>query len=124
MSNPSRKELKREYREKPLVPGVFQIKNNVNGKVFLGSSLNIDGPLNAHEFMLSSGSHRNAELQADYKKFGADVFSFDVLGVVKLSDEPGFKLEDELETLEQLWLEELNPVGVGGYNLNHKIRQA
>lgn len=124
MSNPSRKELKREYREKPLVPGVFQIKNNVNGKVFLGSSLNIDGPLNAHEFMLYSGSHRNAELQADYKKFGADVFSFDVLGVVKLSDEPGFKLEDELETLEQLWLEELNPVGVGGYNLNHKIRQA
>jgi len=124
MSHPSRKELKREYREKPLVPGVFQIKNKVNGKLFLGSSLNINGPLNAHEFMLSSGSHRNTELQADYKKFGADAFSFDVLGVVKVRDEPGFNLKEELQALEQLWLEELNPVGEGGYNKNDNIRQA
>lgn len=124
MNDSSRKELKRAYKEKTGVPGVFQIKNKVTGKILLGSSLNIEGPLNAHEFMLSSGSHRNQALQTDYKKYGAAAFSFEILDTVKVKDEPGFRVEDELNTLEKLWLEELDPVGRGGYNLNNKIRQA
>ena len=120
----SRKDLKRKYKEKPHIPGIFQIKNLKNGKVLLGSSLNIDGPLNAHEFMLSSGSHRNRDLQLDYKKFGAKAFSFDVLAVIELSNKPGFNVEDELQLLEQLWLDELKPFGENGYNLNDKIRHA
>ena len=124
MSHPSHKDLKREYKGKIPVPGVFQIKNLRNGKVFLGSSLNIEGPLNAHEFMLSSGSHRNRDLQLEYKKFGAKAFSFDVLAVIELSNKPGFNVEDELQLLEQLWLDELKPFGENGYNLNDKIRQA
>jgi hypothetical protein len=123
-STASQKELKRAYKEKRAVAGVFQIKNHRNGKVFLGSSLNIEGPLNAHEFMLSSGSHRNRALQADYKLHGAEAFTFDVLGVVEIKDEPGFNISDELEVLEELWLEELDPVGEKGYNPNRKIRQA
>jgi len=120
----SRKDLKREYKEKPHIPGIFQIKNLKNGKVLLGSSLNIDGPLNAHEFMLSSGSHRNRDLQLDYKILGAKAFSFDVLAVIELSNKPGFNVEDELQLLEQLWLDELKPFGENGYNLNDKIRHA
>lgn len=124
MNTPSRKELKREYKEKPRIAGVFQIKNNTTGKVFLGSSLNIDGPLNAHKFMLSSGSHRNTALQKDYKTYGETAFSFEVLATVDIKDEPGFNLENELEILEDLWFEELQPVGEKGYNRNQKIRQA
>ena len=120
----SRKDLKREYKEKPHIPGIFQIKNLKNGKVLLGSSLNIDGPLNAHEFMLSSGSHRNRDLQLDYKILGAKAFSFYVLAVIELSNKPGFNVEDELQLLEQLWLDELKPFGENGYNLNDKIRHA
>ena len=124
MTTPNKKDLKREYKETVPVAGVFQIKNKVNGKVFLGSSLNIAGPLSAHEFMLASGSHRNAELLADYKKFGAAAFSFDILDVVHVKDVPGFQLEIELKALEELWLDELNSVTPNGYNRNTKIRQA
>lgn len=124
MPTPSQKELKRAYKEKKAVAGVFQIKNHQNGKVFLGSSLNIEGPLNAQEFMLGSGSHRNRALQADYKHYGAAAFTFDVLGVVEIKDKPGFNISNELEVLENLWLEELDPFGDKGYNLNRKIRQA
>ncbi len=92
--------------------------------MLLGSSLNIAGPLNAHEFMLSINSHRNKALQADYHSFGAAAFSFDILGIVKVTDDASFNLEAELKTLEQLWLDELKPVGVGGYNSNDSIRQA
>jgi len=124
MDDTSKKELRRRFKEKKLVPGVFQVKNHANGKVLLGSSLNIDGPLNAHEFMLSINSHRNKALQSDYHAFGVDAFSFDILGIVKVTDEADFNLEAELKTLERLWLEELKPVGEGGYNLNENIRQA
>ncbi len=123
MIPPSRKDLKREYKEKPRVAGVFQIKNKVTGKLFLGSSLNIDGPLNAHKFMLSNGSHRNTTMQKDYKKFGEDAFSFDILATVVVMDIPGFNLENELEILEELWLDELQQEGEMGYNRNQKIRQ-
>lgn len=116
--------MKREYKEKPRIAGVFQIKNNTTGKVFLGSSLNIEGPLNGHQFMLSSGSHRNADLQKDYKTYGEDAFSFETLATVDVKEEPGFNLEHELEVLEELWLDELQAVGENGYNRNRKIRQA
>ncbi len=52
----SKQEIRREYKERQKRAGVFQIKNLANGKVLLGSSLNLDGPLNSHKFMLSVGS--------------------------------------------------------------------
>jgi len=124
VNDSSPKDLKRAYKEKASVPGVFQIKNKITGKILLVSSLNIEGPLNAHEFMLSSRSHWNRVLQAYDKKYGAEAFSFDILDIVEIRDEPDFRVKDELETLERLWLEELDPVGGAGYNLNNKIRQA
>ena len=39
----SRKELNQEYMKRPKPAGVFQIKNTANGKVLLGSSLNLEG---------------------------------------------------------------------------------
>jgi len=39
----SRKDLLREYKERRRPAGVFQVRNTANGKVFLGSSLNLDG---------------------------------------------------------------------------------
>jgi group I intron endonuclease len=120
----SRQDLKREYQERVKPAGVFQVKNTVNGKVLLGSSLNLEGPLNAHKFMLTSGSHRNRALQHDWNTYGAEAFTFAVLEVVKVTDAPHFNLSDELTLLEQIWLEQLQPFGERGYNLDAKIRQA
>jgi group I intron endonuclease len=119
----SRKELKQQFRERARRAGVFQVKNRVNGKLLLGSSLNLDGPLNAHRFMLSIGSHHNAELQRDWNTYGPDAFEFEILEVVKVSDDPHFKLSDELLLLEQIWLEQLQPFGERGYNTSDQIRQ-
>jgi len=100
------------------------VKNTVNGKVLLGSSLNLEGPLNSHKFMLSIGRHRNEELQKEWNEFGADKFVFEILEVVKISTEPGFNINDELSLLEEIWLEKLQPFGERGYNRNTEIRQA
>jgi group I intron endonuclease len=120
----SREELRREYKERRKPSGVFQIRNNANGKILLGSSLNLEGPLNSHKFMLSIGRHPNEPLQRDWNEFGADQFSFEILEVVKVKDDPEFNLDDELTLLEQIWIEKLQPFGERGYNLSSKIRQA
>jgi group I intron endonuclease len=121
----SKQGIKREYKERKKPAGVFQVKNVVNGKVLLGSSLNLDGPLNSHKFMLSIGRHRNEALQKDWNEFGPDKFVFEILEVVKIKDDPdGINLNDELTLLEQIWLEKLQPFGEGGYNSDAKIRQA
>jgi len=122
--NKSRREIKREYKERKKPAGVFQVKNTANGKILLGSSLNLEGPLNSHKFMLTIGSHRNAALQKDWNEFGADKFVFEILEVVEVKEGPGFNLEDELTLLEQIWLEKLQPIGERGYNESARIRQA
>lgn len=118
-----RRELIRAYKERPKPVGVFQVKNTVNGKVLLGSSLNLDGVLNQHRFMLSHGSHYLAALQKDWNQFGAAAFVFEILETVELKDDPDFDVKGELALLEEIWLEKLNPVGEGGYNRNARIRQ-
>lgn len=119
----SKKELKRDYQERQKPAGVFQVKNTINDKVLLGSSLNLEGVLNGHQFMLTIGSHRNKALQHDWNEFGPDKFIFEILEVVRVRDEPNFKLSDELTLLEQIWLEELQPFGERGYNTGPNIRQ-
>jgi hypothetical protein len=110
----SRKDLKREFKERKKQAGVFRVKNTANGKVFLGSSLNLEGVFNGCRFQLSMGSHRNKGLQKEWNEFGAERFAFEILETVKVKDDPHFNLEDELTLLEQVWIEELQPFGEKG----------
>lgn len=112
----SRAELRRAYKEAPRQAGIFQIKNLDSGKLLLGSSTNLHGPLGKHRFMLSIGRHDNPDLQADWNRLGPDAFRFEILEVIKPSDDPAFNLEDELTLLEQIWLEKLHPQAPHGYN--------
>jgi biotin operon repressor len=113
-------EIKRQYKEAPREAGIFQVKNTVNGKVLLGSSKNLHGPLNKHRFILSIGRHWNKALQNDWDRLGPDAFVFEVLEIVKQKDDPAFNLEDELSLLEQIWTERVQPFGEGGYNKDYK----
>lgn len=120
----SQSELKREYKERKKPAGVFQVKNTANGKVLLGSSFNLEGPLNSHRFMLQIGKHRNDALQKEWNEYGGDKFVFEILEEVKVTDNPNFNLDDELTLLEQIWLERKQPFGEKGYNTDSRIRQA
>ena len=124
MEEKTKKELNREYLERPKPAGVFQIKNIENGKMLLGSSLNLEGPLNKHQFMLKIGSHKNKALLQDWNELGPDKFVFEILEVVQVQDNPNFNLKDELTLLEEIWLERLQPFGEKGYNsVDVKIRE-
>ena len=122
-SREEEKKLKREYREAPKEAGVFRITNTANGKVYLGSSLNLHGPLNKHRFGLKMGSHINKALQADYTLFGERAFVFEIVETVRRTDDLSFNAEDELALLEEIWLEKEKPFSERGYNDRKKIRE-
>ncbi|WP_375769227.1 GIY-YIG nuclease family protein [Archangium gephyra] len=115
---PSRRaELKRAYKEKPPPMGVYAVRNHANGKVLVGSSVNLPGILNRTRFALSTGCYRtHPALQEDWNRYGADSFSFEVLDVLPPTEEPRADPKEELSVLEALWLERLRPYGDAGYN--------
>ncbi|MBN2527703.1 MAG: metalloregulator ArsR/SmtB family transcription factor [Deltaproteobacteria bacterium] len=120
-----KKEIKREFLDAPKEAGIFRITNTENGKVFLGSSLNLHGPLNKHRFTLSIGSHINKELQKDWKQYGEKAFVFEIVETVQPSDAPDFNVEDELELLEEIWTEKekIFTDAARSYNRRKKIRE-
>lgn len=113
-----KEELKADYRQnwhKLRKMGVYQIKNQANGKVFLGSSMNLEGTIARDRLWLSLGGFLNHELQADWKTFGAESFTLEVLETLTPTDDPR-EYAEELAILFEAWLERLEPYGEKGYH--------
>lgn len=114
MSN--RSELKRKYKQTARPMGAYQIRNNLNGKVLVGVALDIPGVLNRHKFELNLGSHRNGSLQAEWREFGGDNFSFEILDELQPKEDQRDNYREELAALEAMWLDVLQPYDDRGYN--------
>lgn len=112
----TRKELKAEYKEKKFPIGVFQIRNLETGKIFLGSSLNLDAIRNRHLFQLNMGSHRNKALQADWNTYGESKFAFEIIEKIEQKDGDGLDYSKEIQALEGMYFEGIQPFGEQGYN--------
>lgn len=103
--------------------GVFLIRNNLNDKVFLGVSLDLPGIINRHKFALNAGVHANKALQADWNEFGAENFAFEIVDELTPRAGAAVDYRAELESLENLWLERLQPFDERGYNLPKLSRE-
>lgn len=117
----NKKELKKQYAQTELPMGVYQVRNLVNGKIFIDSGLNIHGKMNGCKFQLTHGSHLNKALQEDFNKSGADQFSFEILDLLDPKEEAKADYREDLKMLEEMWIEKLQPFDGSGYhkrNLN------
>ncbi|HEY9854272.1 MAG TPA: GIY-YIG nuclease family protein [Stenomitos sp.] len=113
-----KEELKADYRQnwhKLRKMGVYQIKNQVNGKVFLEGSLNLDGTIARDQTWLSRGGHLNHALQAEWNRFGSEAFTFDVLEMLSPTDDAR-NYAEEVAILREVWMEQLQPYGEQGYH--------
>lgn len=112
----SRTEIKRMFKQNLPPMGVYQIRNTANGKIYVGSSQNLEGTRNSRLFQLRMGKVVfSRDLQKDLNEFGAESFEFSVLGVLD-KPEQGDNIEQSLAALELHWLEKLQPFGERGYN--------
>ena len=89
-------------------PGIYLMKNNRNGKVYIGQSMYLDWRLSLHMYMLRKGNHKNAEMQKDYDSDNR-YFSFEVIERCP---------EDRLDDLEKKYIAAYNADSPDfGYNI-------
>ena len=90
--------------------GVYKIRNTVNNKIYVGSSINIESRFKSHIAELNKNSHNNRYLQRAWNKYGADSFEF---SIIELVDD-----KDILRAREQYYIEKLNVTNHDiGYNI-------
>lgn len=110
-----KRELKQQFKETKVEAGVYEIKNIVNGKVFIGSTRNMK-TLNGRKFELEAGSSTNKELQKEWNEFGREAFQFTPVEYLKKPETGFFDEKRSLQKLEEEWLEKVQPYGERGYN--------
>ncbi len=119
-----KKDLKREYKETGQLAGIYQVRNKVNGKIFVKASPNIPAAFNSIKFQLKLGSgFFDASFNREWKEFGEENFEFSVLEELKPSDNEFFDEKAELAKLEEKWIGKLQPFGNSGYNRKKIERQ-
>lgn len=59
--------------------GIYIIKCNCNGKVYIGQSIDIKKRISEHKSALRHSRHSNSYLQNAFNKYGEKEFSFDIL---------------------------------------------
>ena len=123
MSKIDKKTAIREYKLNARPMAVFQIRNTVNGRVFVDSSTDLPGKINRHKFQLNAGNHPVKQLLADWKEFGGRGFEFEVRGDDAPPENKPEAARDDLASLESLWLEKLAGEGIAVYNERKLTRE-
>lgn len=80
----------------PDIPGIYAIINRINGKQYIGSTVNINKRLIEHRYGLNANRHFNQHLQRAWNKYGEEAFEFKVLKTC---------LINELLDIEQDWID-------------------
>jgi len=90
------------------IAGVYQIRNLVNGKIYIGSSVVLSVRYSTHLKELRQGIHFNSKLQNSWNKHGEKSFEFSVLEYC-----------DPKETFEreQVYIDFLKPA----YNISFSV---
>jgi hypothetical protein len=113
------KSIKKLYKNTPRPMGIYQVKNLASGKIYIGRAMDLSGRLNSERFQLKNDLHMNRELQEDFNELGMEKFSFEVLDRLQPKEGAGQDPGDDLQALEAMWLDKLQPFGARGY---HKKR--
>ena len=88
--------------------GIYKIENKVNGKVYVGQSVNIETRWKNHRCELNRGTHYNDYLQRSWNKYGSNNFDFVVIEECS---------KDDLDDRETYWIDYYNSCDfLHGYN--------
>lgn len=73
-------------RIKLTASGIYQIRNVVNGKKYIGSAKRLCNRFYMHRCELKGGYHGNPHLQAAYNKYGRESFVYEVIEECSVAD--------------------------------------
>jgi hypothetical protein len=86
--------------------GIYQIKNKITSKLYIGSSKNIEKRWKEHKYLLNKNKHHSMILQRAWNKYIETDFIFEIIEILDNID--------NLQIREQFYLDTLLPV----YNIS------
>jgi group I intron endonuclease len=89
-------------------PAIYGIINRTNGKLYVGSAINVRLRVRQHFLRLRANAHISKHLQSAYNLYGEGAFGVVVLEMV---DDPF-----QLIPREQYYIDLFHPLGENGYN--------
>jgi DNA ligase-1 len=78
--------------------GIYEIKNIINNKTYIGSSTNIEQRWRKHISELNNNIHSNKHLQSSWNKYGKENFKFNIIEITT-------KNKNEIILREQFWMD-------------------
>ncbi len=84
--------IKNDKKQENAISGIYKIINKIDGKYYIGSSVDIFTRWRKHREALKRNQHRNRYLQRAWNKYGINSFEFIIIEQV---------LQNKLEEVEQ-----------------------
>ena len=88
--------------------GIYSITNTVNGKIYIGQSIDVKDRIAHHKSRLRHNRHENDYLQKAWNKYGEECFEFNVLEECSL---------DKIDEIERKYIDQYDSMNRDkGYN--------
>jgi len=101
--------VKHKGKSNVVESGIYKLENVINGKMYIGSSVNIKLRFSDHRRNLRGNKHRNKYLQNAWNKYEEKAFEFLIIEIVEV---------DAILIREQYWLDYLQSYNREiGYNI-------
>lgn len=100
-----------------VISGIYEVLNAVNGKRYVGSSINLAQRWRRHRKSLRKGDHHSLKLQRAWNKYGEAAFLFQVIEYVEDKEK---LIEREQNYIDGL-CPQYNIMALAGSNLGHKF---
>ena len=90
--------------------GIYKITNNINGKIYIGQSIDIKERWKQHLYKAYNKKEigYNSAIHQAFRKYGIDNFSFEIIELCE---------KEKLDEKEIYWIEKLNTLSPQGYNI-------
>ena len=92
---------------------IYQIRNKVNNKIYIGSTNNLKRRWESHIYQLKNNMHHSIKLQKAWNKYGEDNFEFSII------EEFNSDNEDDKYIKEQYYLDLYESYTDKGYNMSN-----
>lgn len=116
MDKQRRKALQQQYKQMDIMMGVVKITNTQNGKAYIVSYPDLRDKWQFIQSALTTGTYSSGALMRDWKEYGADAFTYEVLEEEAQQGESSDEIRRKLHQMEKPWLEKLQPYEENGYN--------
>lgn len=102
--------------------GIYKITNLINGKIYVGSAVNINNRWLVHKRHLLLNKHHSKKLQNSYNKHGIDSFEFKI--IEECDKEKLLKIEQHYIDLHNTVKDGYNCNPIAGNSLGRKMSDA